>query len=161
MFTLPPLPSKTPENSRTEELREPLDVYESDSVLPLILSLLFGLPIPPWESFEQAEAVLTVAEKWDAPDTLSSIRSTLFVLRFCDSDPLRLYAIARHFGWDQEARAMPLYTLTLNLHDPAHSHILTSISSKYISPLLDLHRKRKEMFKALLDSPERFTAGNR
>ncbi|KAF9446418.1 hypothetical protein P691DRAFT_673659 [Macrolepiota fuliginosa MF-IS2] len=162
LFTLPPPHlSETPEHLRTDELREPLDVYESDTVLSLILSLLCGLPIPPWGSINHAESVLNLAEKWDAPDPISTIRSTLFTIQFYTSDPLRLYAIARHFDWHNEAGAMRIHTLALNLRDPVHSDILARISSKHISSLLDLHQGRKETFKKLLNSPERFTTGNR
>lgn len=168
MFTLPQpiIPfSKNQEQSLYPEdtrYREPLDVYESDTTLPLILSLIINPhKIPQWENLDQAENILTIAEKWDANEIIEKIRPTLFGLHFCKHDPLRLYAIARHFDWHSEAREMPLHTFALDLRDSVYSNTLARISSKYLMPLLDLHERRKEAFRKLLNSPQRFTAGNR
>lgn len=149
MFTLP-----------SPKAYESLCIYESDAVLQTILYLLSGHHRSSWDSLDQAESVLIVAEKWDAPVVIERIRPTLFTPRFCDADPLRLYAIARHFDWDREARALSLHILALDLRDPIHQNTLASISSKHLKPLFDLRRSRKETLEKMLNSTERFIVGN-
>jgi hypothetical protein len=149
-----------------------LDVYESDTTLPIILSLLIGSTPSPqtwYNCLNQVENVLVVAEKWEAPDLIEQIRSILFNTHSPppkddhdhDATSLRLYAIARHFEWHDEAQKIVPHTLTLDLRNPRYSTLLSRISSKYLVPLMDLHQRRKEMFRTSLDSPQRFTAGDR
>lgn len=120
---------------------EEIPIYESDFVLERLLRLL-------------------AAEKWDTPGPIASIRSALTCPRLLTSDPLRLYVLAKHFDWNEEAKLASTHTLKLNLHDPIHAPTLARLSSKDLLPLLNLHRKRRDMFKRLIDSPERFAAGN-
>jgi len=138
-----------------------LDVYESDFELERVLRLMCGLSIPPWGCLEELERVLHLAEKWDTPGPISVIRQSLTSSRFLASHPLRCYMIAAHFGWVTEAKLASKYTLTLNLYDSIHATVINQMTSKWLLPLLTLHRKRRDMFKDLLNSPERFSAGNR
>lgn len=168
MFRLPQ-PAKHNNNQdrclNSDECADPkeeiLDVYESDRVLAHILSLISGLSTPKWKEFGEVEQVLTVAEKWDTPGPISIIRSALASPRFLSKHALRVYALAKHFNWDYEAKLASTHTLSLNLHDPVYSSQLCEMSSKDLLPLLDLHRQRRDRFRELLNSPERFTAGNR
>ncbi|TFK35125.1 hypothetical protein BDQ12DRAFT_612203 [Crucibulum laeve] len=139
---------------------EEIDVYESDDVLERLLPLLCGLVMPRWNTLDQVERILTVAEKWDTPGPIASIRSALTSPHFLRSEPLRIYALAKHFDWPEEAKLASTHTLTLDLHDPSHAPILERMSSKDLLPLLQLHRARRDQFRLLIDSPERFTAGN-
>ncbi|KAH9475535.1 hypothetical protein JR316_0012650 [Psilocybe cubensis] len=165
MFTLP-----QPNSRHSSDCEEPsmskinlpsvLDVYESDFVLERLLRLLTGLPLPRWNSIEEIERVLTVAEKWDTPGPISTMRYALSSHQFLQSHPLKCYMLATHFGWDAEAKLASTHTLTLNLNDKIHSSVIDQMTSKDLLPLLDLHRKRRDMFRELLNSPERFAAGN-
>lgn len=138
-----------------------LDVYEENCVLVRILSLMSGLPTPKWETFEELEKVLITADKWDTPGPISIIRSVLTSPHFLSKHSLRIYALAKHFNWEFEAKLASTHTLSLNLNDPSHSLQLCEMSSKDLLPLLNLHRQRRDRFWELLNSPERFTAGNR
>ncbi|KAG6917640.1 hypothetical protein DXG01_001747 [Tephrocybe rancida] len=140
---------------------EEIPIYESDFVLERLLRLLCSIPIPSWESYDDVDRVLTAAEKWDTPGPIASIRAALTCPEFLTSDPLRLYVLAKHFDWKDEAKLAATQTLKLNLHDPVYAPTLARLSSKDLLPLLSLHRKRRDTFKRLLDSPERFAAGNR
>ncbi|KAF8220736.1 hypothetical protein L208DRAFT_1332090 [Tricholoma matsutake] len=153
MFTLPqPL-------HNTSELVE-IPIYESDEIAVPLLRLLCGLPHAPWQSYDAIERVLFVAEKWDTPGPVAYIRDVLMAPRFLNSDPLRVYALAKHFGWDNEARIAATLTLKLDLHDEAYRETLNRLSAKELTPLFKLRRARREKFRELLDSPERFAAGN-
>ncbi|KAF8970843.1 hypothetical protein BDZ97DRAFT_1652051 [Flammula alnicola] len=166
MFSLPQPTSYYSIQSQDREPGKPdvypdiLDVYENDFPLERLLRLLSGLPIPKWESIDDIERVLGVAEKWDTQGPISSMRSALSSQCFLGQHPLKCYAIARHFGWDAEAKLASTHTLTLDLCDPVHASIMDQMSSKDVLLLLDFHRKRRDRFRQLLDSPERFAAGN-
>lgn len=155
MFSLPQKlgvegDSKTP---------EPIPIYEHDNVLEKILCMIHGLPIPKWKSLDDLEQVLFLAEKWDAQGPQDAIRAVLTSPQFL-TEPLRVYILATHFDWEDEAKLASQSTLSLSLHDETHQPLLSRLSSKYLVPLLNLHRRRRDLFKELLDSPERFTAGN-
>ncbi|KAF9035177.1 hypothetical protein BJ165DRAFT_1355710 [Panaeolus papilionaceus] len=163
MFSLPqPKVSRLLEGSGEPSTPAPtvLDVYENDFAMEHLLKIMCGLPIPKWNSFDDIERVLTVAEKWDTPGPISSIRSAITSPRFLEDYPLRCYVVARHFGWDAEAKIASTHTLTLNLYDPVHEPLLDLMSSRDVLLLLNLHRKRRDMFRDFLNSPERFAAGN-
>lgn len=139
---------------------EEIPVYETDFVLQRLLRLLCGYPAIAWESFDEIESMLLVAEKWDTPGPIATIRATLSTSPLLTSDPLRLYVLARHFGWREEAKLASTHTLKLNLRDPVYASTLSRLSHKELFRLLDFHRKRHDMFKKLVDSPARFTVGN-
>ncbi|KAF4622257.1 hypothetical protein D9613_009011 [Agrocybe pediades] len=155
MFGLP-----QPNGSTRPQSTTLLDVYEGDFELERLLRLMFGLTIPRWSSLEELERVLNIAEKWDTPGPISVIRRALSSGTFIHSHPLKCYLIATHFGWVDVARLASTFTLALNLYDPMHSSTLNELTSKALLPLLELHRRRRDMFKELLNSPERFAAGN-
>jgi len=153
MFSLP-----QPTNSQNSDV---LDVYEDDFPLELLLKMISGLGLPKWESISDLERVLTLAEKWDTPGPLWIMRNCLTSQQFLQDHPLRCYALATHFNWGDEAKIASTHTLTLNLYDLSHIPIMDEMSSKDLLPLINLHRKRRDLFRELLDSPERFAAGNR
>ncbi|KDR71912.1 hypothetical protein GALMADRAFT_229404 [Galerina marginata CBS 339.88] len=137
-----------------------LDVYEPDFALERLLRLVSGLPVLKWGSIDEVERVLTLAEKWDTPGPIATMRYALNSLQMLQNHPLKCYMLAVHFGWSAEAKLASTYTLGLNLYDSIHTPIIDQISSKDLLPLLNLHRRRRDMFRQLLNSPERFAAGN-
>ncbi|KAJ6583300.1 hypothetical protein B0H10DRAFT_886560 [Mycena sp. CBHHK59/15] len=153
MLTLP-----QPKNSPTPP--EPIPIHQPDAVVEPLLCLMCGLPTPEWQCYDDLEAVLSLAENWDTPGPISFIRAELTSHQWLAADPLRLYALATHFGWAAEARLASQQTLSLNLFDPAHAAALGRLTASALIPLLRLHRARRDGLRALLDSPERFLAGN-
>lgn len=144
-----------------ERYPEALDVYEHDRAIEPLLKLMTGLPVPRWESLDDIERVLTIAEKWDTPGPISSVRYVFSAKHILERDPLRCYLLARHFGWDAESRLASTYTLALDLHSRVHAPTLDQLASVDLIRLLNLHRRRRDMFRDFLNSPERFAAGNR
>jgi hypothetical protein len=152
MLSLPP--PKTPHRN------EPIPIHQPDVVVEPLFRLMCGLPVHPWQSYDEMEAVLALAENWDIPCAVSSIRAALAGHRWLTVYPLRFYALATHFGWAAEVQLASQHTLSLNLFDPIHEEVLHRLSAKALLPLLALHRSRREGLRELLDSPERFLAGN-
>jgi hypothetical protein len=151
------------EKASTSQLPDPEEIplFEPDFVVERLLRLLCSVPVPTWESYDEVDRILMAAEKWDTPGPIASIRAALTRPEFLSSDPLRLYVIASHFGWKEEAKLASTETLKLDLNDPQYADTLARLSSKDLMRLLNFHRKRRDMFRKLLNSPERFTAGNR
>jgi hypothetical protein len=139
-----------------------LDVYEADFPMADVLKLIYGILTPlRTSSFNEIEAILALAEKWDTQGAIANLRPVFSAPQFIDQHSIRCYALSRYHGWDHEARLASTRTLTLNLYEPIHAHSLDQLSSKDLRLLLNLHQKRRDMFRQLLNSPERFPAGNR
>ncbi|KAF8134732.1 hypothetical protein K438DRAFT_1738898 [Mycena galopus ATCC 62051] len=119
-----------------------------------------GLSTAPWSSLDELSAVLTLAQNWDAPGPIASLRRALTSHKFLTADPLRVYALASHFGFRAEMQLASSHTLSLNLYDPLHTDVLASVPAAASLPLLRLHRGRRDALRDMLDSPERFLAGN-
>ncbi|CAA7263881.1 unnamed protein product [Cyclocybe aegerita] len=135
------------------------NVDEKDKVLAKVLSMICGLYTENWESIQEVEDALALVQKWDAAGPLSVIRSAITAPVFL-AEPLRLYAIATKFGWDEEAQLASTRTLTLDLYDEAHKPNLERLSARHLMMLLRLHRSRRDEFKRLVDGDGVFEAGN-
>jgi hypothetical protein len=164
IFSLPqPLKGEGLSTTGRENKNEPAEIptYESDSVLVPLLRLLYSLPLPGWDSYDAIEQLLFVAEKWDTPRLITFFRGVLMASPFLKHNPLRLYAIAKHFGWEEEAKIATTLTLGLDLRDEVYKETLERLTTKELMPLMRLRIIRTERFKELLDSPQLFAAGNR
>lgn len=147
------------QNNAEAHIEDPIAVDETDNVVERLLRLISGLETPKWESFDDLERVVDVAEKWDAPGPLSIIRSAITAPAFL-AEPLRLYILTTRYGWNEEARLASAQTLTLSLYDEKHEHELKRLASSDLMALLGLHRRRRDEFKKLLDSNGMFNVGN-
>jgi len=147
-----------PQNGDTQK-DDPIPINEKDGVLERVLRMISGLETPKWESFDEVDDVLSLVENWDTPGPLAIIRSAITSPLFL-ADPLRLYVIATHFEWEEEAKLASKYTLSLSLHDDEYQAVLQRLSAKHLLALLTFHRKRRDLFKRFIDSEEPFNAGN-
>lgn len=152
MFTLPPCKD-------IPRCEETIPVYEPDDILVPMLEMICGLPVPKWLDYQHLERVLGLAEKWDTPGPLTIIRAAITAPLFL-THPLRLYAIATHFEWEEVAQVAAAASLSLCIFDPVHADALSTIPTIYLDPLLVLHAQRRDLFRKAIDSPARFTAGN-
>ncbi|PPQ94911.1 hypothetical protein CVT25_004398 [Psilocybe cyanescens] len=136
-----------------------IDVDEKNKVLTKVLSMVCGLHTENWESIDEADDAIHLAQKWDAPGPLSIIRGAITAPMFL-ADPLRLYAITTRLGWGEELMLASIQTLTLDLYAEENRPTLEKISSTRLMALFRLHRDRRDRFKALIDSDGLFDAGN-
>ncbi|KAH9475543.1 hypothetical protein JR316_0012658 [Psilocybe cubensis] len=135
------------------------DVDEKNKVLTKVLSMICGLHSDNWESIDEADDAILLAQKWDAPGPLSIIRSSITAPMFL-ADPLRLYAITTRQGWLEETMLASTQTLSLNLYDEEHRPTLEKMSASRLMALFRLHRDRRDRFKTFIDSDAIFDAGN-
>ncbi|KAJ6529841.1 hypothetical protein B0H19DRAFT_1332982 [Mycena capillaripes] len=136
-----------------------IPVGEKAFVMERILRMMCGLEIPRWTSFSEVEAALDLIEKWDAPGPLSVVRTAITSLLFVD-DPLRVYVLTTHFGWEEETATVLLHTLRLQLLSGEHDEVLCSLSSRSLLTLISFHDRCKARFRGVLDGTDLFAAGN-
>ncbi|KAJ4484277.1 hypothetical protein C8J55DRAFT_39118 [Lentinula edodes] len=192
MFTLPQPSPPHPKEFYSQNIDVGRDVfvstYVSSHILTLFLMLISGMPIntplhewgefSPYTScsdscnpnevsshscFDIIDRVLRLAENWDAPGPLSYIRLGLRSTELAKRDPLRLFSIASHFGWEYERNWAAQHSLMIDissLSDSDTQNTLEGMSSKDLLRLLKLRHRRKEEFRAYLDDPDRFSVGN-
>lgn len=166
MFTLPQSNEQFPcaaSSSRVDE-EESIPTHEPSSTLTPLLLLLSGqdteTPISEW-TFDAIETVLTLADNWDTQGPISIIRMTITAPCFLHSDPLRVYAIASQFEWEEEKHCAERYTLQYDLlMDESLTSTLERLSSKDVMRLLRTRKARVDRFLTLVNDMHRFSAGN-
>ncbi|KAJ7612985.1 hypothetical protein FB45DRAFT_842921 [Roridomyces roridus] len=151
MLSLPqPADSKAPHD---------IPVGEKDVVLERVLRLMCGMEIPRWSSLDEIESVLTLVEKWEAPGPLSVVRTAVTSTHFAD-EPLRLYVLTSHFGWEEESKQVLTETLKLMLLSGEHDSLLCRLSSRSLLKIVTFHDRCKTRFRDALNGGELFSAGN-
>jgi hypothetical protein len=141
------------------EVDDSITLDEPSNVVGPLLKMISGMEIPKWESYDEVEGVLEAAHKYDMAGPISMIRFMLISPRFL-AEPLRLYVMAIRFDWPEEAKLAAEQSLALSIHDTKYVPLLEQIPSRPLLKLLDLHRKRKDGFRNLIDEPSRFSAEN-
>ncbi|KAJ7467861.1 hypothetical protein B0H11DRAFT_1869458 [Mycena galericulata] len=141
------------------KLPHEIPVGEKDAVMERVLRMMCGLEIPKWASLDEVETVVDLIEKWDALGPLSVVRTAITSSIFAD-EPLRVYALTARFGWEEEAAAVMVQTLKLELLNEQHDSTLCRLSSRSLLNLVAFHDRCKARFREALDGTELFTAGN-
>lgn len=151
-----PQNQKESEAGDVKSIQEQIGLSEGSKVLGTLLRMISGLPVEKWESLDVMENVLTAAQKYDMPGPLQTIRSAVASPScvFLDQ-PLRLYAIAVRYQWEEEARVASTNTLHLSIHDKEHTSNLCQVPSPYLLRLLRLHRTRRDKFKEYISRDNR------
>ncbi|KAI0329183.1 hypothetical protein GY45DRAFT_1435582 [Cubamyces sp. BRFM 1775] len=131
---------------------ETIFVDEDSATLEGLLRMVCGLPVPKLDSYDVIEPILHAAEKYDMPGPMSIVRALVMTPPLL-AEPLRLYAIACRYGWQDEAMLASRYTLTLNLHAPEYRSTLQKLGTDALLNLFQLHRARREALRKRLDDP--------
>ena len=137
---------------------ETIHLTESSRVIAGLLSLSNGQPIPHLDSFEFVEELLHAGEKYDMPSVISIVRLAIISPPFLEAHPIRTYGIACSWGWVAEARLASTKTIGWDLLSPSSVKDLSTVDPPYLTALMLLHRRRRDMFRAGLDSPVLFYA---
>ncbi|OAX38091.1 hypothetical protein K503DRAFT_741710 [Rhizopogon vinicolor AM-OR11-026] len=129
---------------------ETINLGENSRTLESILRMICGLPINPLTSYDDVDVLLFAAEKYDMPGPISLIRILVMTPPLLDQ-PLRLYAAASRFGWEEEAKYASTQSLALNIYAPEYQPILRKIGTSAVLDLIHLHRERREGLRRRLD----------
>lgn len=131
---------------------EIINLDEDSYTLGSLLRMICGLPINPLTSYDDVDALLFAAEKYDMPGPISLIRILVMTPPLLDQ-PLRLYAAASRFGWEEEAKHASTQSLALNLYASEYQPILRKIGTNAVLDLIHLHRERREGLRRRLNEP--------
>lgn len=167
LFSLPQPTQPTGAISLTDP--SAIVLSESANVLERLLTLAFHMPILPWSSYEQIEAVALAAEKYQGQAILDGMRNLITSPFAIQSDgaapdgepmtPLQTYQIAAHFGWEREARWASTKLLYTSVLTTECQSILDKIPSAYLVRLFRLQDLRRMGLQEALDS-DSFEPGN-
>ncbi|KAG0702560.1 hypothetical protein DFH29DRAFT_851461 [Suillus ampliporus] len=135
----------------------PIALDENDGVLERLFSMMSGMVVPCWDSLEEMEGVLYAAEKYDTPGPTSIIRSAITSPRFM-ADPLRVYAIAARYHWEEWLLQYAAEAcLAIPIHQQKHVPVLKRVPTDDLLRLIDLRRERRDVFINAIDNAVQFT----
>ena len=118
---------------------------ETSEVLGKLFRMISGLKCGDLNSFDVFQGILKAAHKYDMEGVVETLRRLITLVDLQDQ-PLKIYALAAQYGWEQEAIAASKRTLALPIHQEKYDAVLETIPSAYLLRLLKLHRKRKICF---------------
>jgi hypothetical protein len=141
MFSLPQ-PTQPPSQITT------IDIPESSSTLRPFLQHLYPQLPPRITDLAMWEALYTLADKYDAEAVTESLKGML-VPRFLESSPLRVYALASHWGLEEVAKVASTRTLTIDFKDfpREDAELMGGVASQQIYLL---HFNRREATRTLI-----------
>lgn len=139
-----------PQRSSSPNHPETINLDEDSHTLESLLLMICGLPINPLASYDEVDALLFAAEKYDMPGPISLVRVLIMTPPLL-GQPLRLYAAATRCGWEEEAKHASSQSLALNIYAPEHQPILRKLHTGAVLDLLNLHRDRREGIRKRLD----------
>ncbi|KAG1793342.1 uncharacterized protein HD556DRAFT_1479438, partial [Suillus plorans] len=120
-----------------------INLDEDSHTLESLLLMLCGLPVNPLTSYDEVDALLFAAEKYEMPGPISLIRVLIMTPPLLDQ-PLHLYAAATRCGWKEEARHASVQLLALNIYTQEHQPILRKLHMGAVLDLMNLHHNRRE-----------------
>ena len=113
MFTLPlPPPSAVPPEEYSNGLHV-VKLTESTEALDALLRFCYPVREPTLSSIEKTLEVFHAARKYDIDEGIMWAREKL--TGFASKEPIRVYAIACRYGWENEARIAAKETLSMSL----------------------------------------------
>lgn len=146
-----------PQQSPLPNHPETINLDEDSHTLESLLLMICGLPINPLTSYDEVDALLFAAEKYEMAGPVSLIRVLIMTPPLLNQ-PLRLYAAATRCGWEEEAKHASAQSLALNIYAPEHQPILRKLRTGAVLDLINLHRDRREGIRKRLDEQPFVTA---
>ena len=150
MFSLPQPRSEALEAKGGADT-EVVDVTDPPQALALVLKLIYPFLPPNIANLDLLVEALVVTDKYNIEGARARLRVKL--PKFVNKDPLRVYAIACRFGFDEEAEAVS--SLTTGTYLPALPQLPDDF--KYLSPpayhrLMVVHAKRHDSIEDAVDT---------
>ena len=128
-----------------------VDVTDPPRALELIIRFIYPFPPPDIKSLDLLVEALFIADKYHIEGARAGLRVRL--TNFINEAPLRVYAIASRFGFDEEAEAAS--SLTTTIHLPALAELpddLKHIPASVYHKLIVLHAKHREYIEDVVDA---------
>jgi len=132
---------------------EVIDVTDPPRGLDLVLRLIYPFPPPNVDSLDLLVEGLVITDKYNIEGARARLRESL--RKFIKETPLRVYAIAARFGFDEEAEAAA--SLTTGVFLPSLTDLPNDLNLKYVSApvyhkLIVLHEKHRDEIEDAIDA---------
>ncbi|KAK7685109.1 hypothetical protein QCA50_011948 [Cerrena zonata] len=129
-------------------------VPESDATMETILRFVCPVDDPVLQDMDDVSDVLTASLKYNIPYVTTKIRQILVSPRFMSEEPVRVYAIARRYGLNEEANIAARHSLRFPMNWPAYEEF-EHISGKMYHELVALHQNTsRTLIRMLQDHPK-------
>ncbi len=118
-----------------------LDLPESSAVLRIVLLLCYPLDAPVLENIKEIRAVGETLNKYCLDMAITRMQRSLMMSALIKAEPLRIFAIAVHFGWKTLGKAAAKHTLAIPLDQLEPIPELAMISALDLAHLMAYHRE--------------------
>ena len=133
---------------------EELVVPESDATMETILRFVYPVPDPVLQDMNDVSDALAASLRYNIPYVTNRLRHILVSPRFMSLEPVRIYAIARRYGLNEEANLAAQHALRFPLDWPAYEEF-EHINGKMYHELVVLHRETsRTLVRILQDHPK-------
>lgn len=129
-----------PEVERNQDNEAILIVPETDAVIETLLRLTYPTPDPVICDLDDLMDTYAAAKKYKFDYATHALQKML--LRFVESDPLRIYAIARHHDLEEEANIAAYHACKSDPHGWTRCDEFNLISAAQYFDLLQFHKRR-------------------
>ena len=146
MFNLPQ-PTESPSPSQIPTI----DVPESSDILQPFLQYLYPRSPPKISDVAMWADLYTIAHKYDA-DVIMDLLRDMLIPRFLEIAPLRVYALASHWGFEEEAKIASTRTLTFDIFKDLPQEDAELMGGTACQKLYLLHFNRRERARTLIAS---------
>ena len=126
-----------------------VDVPESSDILEPFLQYLYPRSPPTIPDISMWSALYAIADKYDAEVVMDPLRDML-VLRFLETSPLRVYALASRWGFEEEAKIASTRTLTIDIFTEFPREDAELMGGGACQKIYLLHFNRREAAQALV-----------
>ena len=139
------LPQPTESNSQLPSI----DIPESSDILQPFIQYLYPCSPPDVPDLIVWAALYTLADKYDAEVVIDPLRDML-VPRFLETSPMHVYALASHWGLEEDARTASRRTLAIDISEGFSEENARLVGGVACQKLYLLHIQRKDKAQALV-----------
>lgn len=132
-----------------------IPVSDSSKALDTVLRFVYPVSPPTFDTLDDLSAALSVAIKYEFASAILALRKSLVSPRLLQTSPIRVYALACQYEFEEEAKLASRSTLSVSLLDVKPVTELRYMTGYDYHRLLQLHRWRTDALLQLLpDVPE-------
>jgi len=130
-----------------------VDVSEPSDILQPFIQYLYPRSPPGISDISVWEALYTVADKY-AAEAVTDLLRDILIPRFLETSPLRVYALASHWGFEEEAKVASTRTLRTDISKDFPREDAILMGGAGCQQLYFLHLNRREAARAwIADHP--------
>jgi len=154
MFNLPQPTAEPPSQIPSVDVPEPSDILQP------FIQYLYPRSPPKAPDIAMWVALYTIADKYNVEVVMELLRNML-IPWFLDTSPLRVYALACHWGFKEEAKTAARRTLTMDISGGFPEEDATLMGGLACQKLYLLHIQRQERARTLLNKRTRLLPDSR